>query len=133
MALDPTKGGGTRGGYRPGAGRPPGSANKRTRQTKKLLDAMNCNPIEAMANIAMDKSTPLDIRAAMYRDLAGYYAPKLRSVDINANVKSEIQVVRRIFSPEEAQAALETGVSAANREIIQQTLDEEDDGDGDDD
>jgi len=40
------------GGKREGAGRPAGSANKRSEEIQDLLDRLNCNPIEGMALIA---------------------------------------------------------------------------------
>lgn len=130
MPFNPSTGGGTRGGWRPGAGRPKGSLNKQTEQTRKLLKDMGCNPIEAMAKIAMDESNPIEIRAAMFRDLAGYFTPKLRSMDLNANVASELTVIRKVFSEE---GALEH-VNAQDRAVLEQSLSEgSDESDEDDD
>jgi len=96
----------SRGGWR-GGGRPKGSRNKRSVEIERMLEEMGCNPILAMAQIAMDGANPIEIRAMMYRELAGYVAPKLKSIDVNANVKNELVVVRRVFSDENQQKVLE--------------------------
>ncbi len=41
-----------------GSGRKAGTPNKRTRSIEEKLEALGCDPIEAMARLAMDESEP---------------------------------------------------------------------------
>jgi hypothetical protein len=67
-----------------GQGRPKGALNKRTRDVIDRLAALRCDPIAGMAKIAMDKKTPLEIRARMYSELAQYVAPKRKALEHSA-------------------------------------------------
>jgi len=72
-----------RGGSRPGAGRPKGSANKRTQEVIEKLEALGCDPIVGMAKIAMDKNADLQLRGSMYKELAQYVYPKRKAVEVS--------------------------------------------------
>ena len=47
-----------------------------------MLEHLGCDPIEGMAQIAMDISNPVEIRARMYAELAQYIAPKRKSIEV---------------------------------------------------
>ena len=63
-------------------GRQPGTPNKRTGEIEEKLKRLNCDPIAGMARLAMDETAPLAIRAAMFRELAAYVAPKRRAIEL---------------------------------------------------
>lgn len=72
----------TQGMKRPAnAGRKRGSPTKRTAEVRERLAALNCDPIEGMARIALNKRVDVGIRAGMYKELAKYVAPQLRAMD----------------------------------------------------
>lgn len=103
------------GGARANTGR------KLAMEVQKKLEKMGCDPFEGMANIAMANHAALgllvtipgqdgepakvestqqisiELRAAMYRELAQYVAPKRRAIDIEAGSGSgevTVQVVQ---------------------------------------
>jgi hypothetical protein len=80
-------------------GRPKGSKNKQTLAVTDRLEALGCDPIEGMAQIAMDERAELSIRAQMYKELAQYVAPKRKAVEMKT--EAEISLVDVIRSIEE--------------------------------
>jgi hypothetical protein len=77
-------GGGSKPGERRG-GRKPGSPNRRTLDVIDRLAALRCDPIAGMARIAMDKKTPIEIRARLFSELAQYVAPKRKAMEHSAS------------------------------------------------
>ena len=78
-------------------GRPKGSKGKRTLAVEETLARLKCNPIEALAKIAQDKKTPLDIRVSVLKELAQYVAPKKKAVELSTGDKPlQIEVVTGI-------------------------------------
>src|SRR5215207_5646441 len=65
----------------PGPGRPRGSRNKRHLAVEAKLAELGCDPITAMALLAMDETVAIELRIKLYCELAGYVAPKLKSVE----------------------------------------------------
>jgi hypothetical protein len=65
-------------------GRQPGTPNKRTREAADLLAALDCDPLEGMARIALDTSNPLELRARMFAELAPYLYPKRKALEHSA-------------------------------------------------
>lgn len=66
-------------------GRKAGVPNKRTQELVERLELLGCDPIEGMARIAMDSSSPPELRGRMYAELAGYMYPKRRAVEVKAD------------------------------------------------
>lgn len=62
-------------------GRKKGTPNKRTLAIEEKLAALNCDPIEGMAKIAMDTTADIKLRAQMFSELAQYVFPKRKSVE----------------------------------------------------
>lgn len=62
-------------------GKKPFTKNKITQDVARLLDALDCNPIEGMARLASDPTTPVAIQARMYAELSQYISPKLRAIE----------------------------------------------------
>ncbi len=71
-----------KGGYREGAGRKPGSLNKRTLAVEQKIKELGC-PFEGMARIAdkAEKEGDLATAGRMYAELASYQAPKRKAID----------------------------------------------------
>lgn len=68
------------GGKREGAGRPPGSRNKRTLAVLEKLEGVDPGycPISELAKIALDPETPLPIRVDCHKTIASYTTPKIK-------------------------------------------------------
>lgn len=66
-------------------GRQKGTPNYRTVQLEVLLAELNCDPIQGMAQIAMDSSMPPELRGRMYAELAGYLYPKRKATEIKVD------------------------------------------------
>lgn len=62
-------------------GRTKGTPNKATADLVERLTALDCDPIEGMAQIAMDMANPPELRGRMYAELAQYVFPKRRAVE----------------------------------------------------
>jgi hypothetical protein len=75
------------GGKRPGAGRPKGSATKKTRAIANAAAAEGITPLEVMleAMRAHHEAGRLDEAAAVAKDAAPYIHPRLASIDQNVS------------------------------------------------
>jgi hypothetical protein len=62
-------------------GRTKGSPNKKTIEAAEKLDALRCDPLEGMAQIAMDLTSSPELRGRMFAELAGYLYPKRKAVE----------------------------------------------------
>ena len=82
----------SKGGARPGAGRPKGLPNKRTKEIAERLAELDCDPIEAMAMIANDTTLDHSLRLQAFKELAQYVAPKRKSVDIDATIDGNVSI-----------------------------------------
>lgn len=69
------------GGARPGAGRPKGSANKKTQEIVARALAGGVTPLEYMLNVMRDISADEDRRDEMARAAAPYMHPRLQAVE----------------------------------------------------
>lgn len=69
-------------GFKTG-GRTTGTPNKATQLIVDKLEALGCDPINGMAQIALDKSNAPELRARMFAELAQYIAPKRKAVEID--------------------------------------------------
>jgi hypothetical protein len=65
----------------PGPGRPKGSKTKQQLAVEAKLEELGCDPITAMAHLAMHTETPLDQRVRLYCALAEYVAPRRKPID----------------------------------------------------
>jgi hypothetical protein len=99
----------------PGSGRKKGTPNKRTGEVQALLSSLNCNPLETLALLAngdweklgYKKRPPmklaLELRLTAARELAAYTAPKLKAVEVKADVSHSAQI-RMVWPDEESDA-----------------------------
>ena len=63
-------------------GRRAGTPNRRTTELAQHLSILGCDPIEGMAQLAMDEANPPELRGRMYAELAGYLYPKRKATEI---------------------------------------------------
>jgi hypothetical protein len=64
-------------------GRAAGTPNKRTADVAERLEALSCDPLEALAKIAADPINDTALRARVYADLLPYLYPKRKAVEIS--------------------------------------------------
>lgn len=69
-------------------GRQKGTPNKNTQDIQAKLDALGCDPIQGMAEIAAEARAAGDFNLAgtMYKELAQYVAPKRKAVEVQGDV-----------------------------------------------
>jgi hypothetical protein len=63
-------------------GRQAGTPNRRTVTIQQKLEALGCCLFTLMADIAMDKTQPVTVRAQMAKELGEYCAPKRKSAHL---------------------------------------------------
>ena len=73
-------------------GRVAGTPNKRTQDVIERLAALNCDPVEGMARIAMDGANSPELRGRMFAELAQYVAPKRKAVEHTGEGAGEFTV-----------------------------------------
>lgn len=59
---------------------------------RDLCKRQGYDPIEEMIALAQDEDTPIDLKVRIHKEIAEYTVPKLRSIDINANVTTGLTV-----------------------------------------
>ena len=89
------------GGFRQGAGRPKGSLGEKTKAVQAKLEELGCDPIEALANISMDNSNTPELRFQANKELAQYVAPKIKAIEMDANLDGGLKVNVVQFAEEE--------------------------------
>ena len=74
-----------------GNGRKKGTPNKKTQSVIDQLAALDCDPIEGMATIALKAMEDKDfiLAGSMFKELAQYVAPKRKSVEMSTHVTFE--------------------------------------------
>jgi hypothetical protein len=87
-----------KGGLRPGAGRPPGARNRRTREMTERLDRLGLDPIAALARLAQHAEAEGDLTLAerCWSGLLPYAGPKptvLRQVSAGPDSASSAPAV----------------------------------------
>ena len=82
-----------KGGKRPGAGRPKGAINKRSKELTERLDDLGVDPIEGMAMISADPTTSPELKFQCFKELAQYIAPKRKAVEQHTTGDVTIEVV----------------------------------------
>ncbi len=75
----------------------------RTEEIRTVMDEAGYNPIEAMMEIACDDNVNVKTRALLHKELATYYAPKQRAVDMNMKVSGGINITVNKFGSDEPQ------------------------------
>lgn len=70
-----------RGGKRPGAGRPKGAANKKTREIAERAIQEGITPLEYMLRLLRDESADPQMRFEAAKAAAPYIHPRLSSIE----------------------------------------------------
>lgn len=70
-----------RGGARPGAGRPEGSANRKTREIADAALAEGLTPLEYMLSLLRDEEQTPAVRFDAAKSAAPYVHPKLAAIE----------------------------------------------------
>jgi hypothetical protein len=105
-------------------GRKKGTPNKTTKDIRLKLQTLGCDPIEAMARIAMkaevDGETEIALRA--YKELAQYVAPKLRAIEVTED-RGETEPMTFNFNvlPAVSDVIVTRGKAAVKKGKIQST------------
>lgn len=73
-------------------GRHKGTPNKLTQTVREILAELNCNSIEGMALLAMDKNNTPELRGRMYAELAQYEYSKRRAVELSGIDGAPVEV-----------------------------------------
>ncbi len=71
-------------------GRTKGTPNRATTDVQATLAALDCNPIEGMARIAMDLANAPELRGRMFAELAGYVAAKRKPIEHTGDLTTSI-------------------------------------------
>lgn len=75
-----------RGGSRPGAGRPPGSRNKRTEEQEKAIKESGLTPLEYLTSVYRDEAKEPQVRMEAAKAAAPYVHPKLSNVEMSGSL-----------------------------------------------
>jgi hypothetical protein len=59
-----------------------GTPNRKTQEISALLESLGCNPIQGMAQIAMNEAHSPELRGRMFAELAQYVAAKRKAVEL---------------------------------------------------
>lgn len=70
---------------RKSGGRHAGTPNKRTTELMDRLESLGCDPVEGMAQIAMNPANAPELRGRMFAELAGYLYPKRKAVEVKSD------------------------------------------------
>ena len=75
-------------------GRSKGTKNKRTQEVIDIINRLDCNPIEGLANIATIAMKKQDYALAgnMYKELSQYVFPKRKALQVSAEVSPGIEI-----------------------------------------
>lgn len=70
-------------GHTKSGGRKQGTPNKKTLQVEELLEQMNCNPIRAMIELAMNEAIEPALKLSALKELSQYVYSKKRSSEVS--------------------------------------------------
>lgn len=85
-----------RGGARPGAGRPKGAANKRTREIADAAFEGGLTPLEYMLGVLRDEARSDQERFEAAKNAAPYMHPRLTSIEADVSTESYEDRLRRL-------------------------------------
>ena len=82
------------GGQRAGAGRPKGTANRRTRETAEAIAASGQVPLDYLLSVMRDPQADAQQRLDAAKAAAPYVHPRLSSVEAKVDVDARLAVTR---------------------------------------
>lgn len=74
-------------------GRRSGTPNKRQHELTVKLEQLGCDPIEGLAQMAMDPQTAPELKVRCYAELAQYVHAKRKAVDHTTEGTQQINVI----------------------------------------
>lgn len=80
------------GGSRPGAGRPRGAPNRKTRELQQAVAASGITPLDFMLSVMRNEAADLAERLEAAKSAAPYVHPKLATIDVNATVSGTVVI-----------------------------------------
>lgn len=83
----------SRGGARPGAGRPAGSTNKRSEALREALAENGGDPVLFMLEIMRDIKRDISLRMDAAKSVAPYVHPKLQATTVTGADGGPVKVV----------------------------------------
>jgi hypothetical protein len=78
-------------------GRVAGTPNRKTRDVQELLESLDCDPIQGMARLAMNKKTRPELRARMFAELAQYVYPKRKAIEHSGAADAPVHSVHELI------------------------------------
>jgi hypothetical protein len=78
-------------------GRKRGTPNKATRAIVEILRDLDCEPIEGMARIAMNKRNAPELRGRMFAELATYVHTKRKAMEISGPEGGQLQTELKVL------------------------------------
>ena len=82
-----------KGGKREGAGRKPGSRNKKTLATVAAIEASGLTPLDYMLRVMRNRRTPPAIRLDAAKSAAPYVHARLASLEVSGNTEHPLEHV----------------------------------------
>jgi hypothetical protein len=89
----------SRGGARPGAGRPAGAPNKATEALRALAAELLTDgesPLDFLTRVFRDEAHPIDLRVEAAGKAAPYVHPKLATITLKGDEENPVKVTGRI-------------------------------------
>lgn len=93
-----------KGGKRPGAGRPPGQPNKKTREVIEAIKAEGITPLEYMLKVLRDESQEPAVRLDAANKAAPYVHAKLSSVELTGKDGKDLNPPTVVFERDPGKA-----------------------------
>ena len=85
-----------RGGLRPGAGRPAGSLNRKTREQVEAIEASGLTPLQYLTSVYQDEGADEARRIDAAKAAAPYVHPKLNAIELSGDKDSPLEIVSRV-------------------------------------
>jgi hypothetical protein len=74
-------------------GRQSGTPNRNTCVIQEKLQSLGCDPIAGLAKIALESSTPLELKVRCLTELAQYVYPKRKAIDVSLEQPTRLRAV----------------------------------------
>ena len=71
-------------------------------RVRDAVDKLSVDPAEELVKLALDETIPKEKRADIWEKVLSYLSPKMKSIDLTADVQHEIEVKRVMFSEQKA-------------------------------
>ena len=93
----------SRGGARPGAGRKPGTRNKKTREQVEAIEKSGLTPLEYLLSVLRDDARETVERMDAAKAAAPYCHARLSNVEVKGDVDAPLVTRIELVAPAETQ------------------------------